>query len=1406
MPWMRRAQITVQPPEQLPLLPTNYHPLRAPFTGIRTPTSAATAQPPSLVSTIMPAKAGAATPDPEIGTAAGAAAAAAAGPAWRQFSFFESSPVRDADDFAKPPAALRSANEVAAICQCHVRPPPSALASDAAAGSASPSEPPVSAAVRFDESSASSSKAARANKASRKQPCTLVSTIHGRIKVLDPDTLQELAAWDAFSSGAVAGRVTHLSSDARGRVITLGEEDSSRFPILRVWDIRTGRSASRQADSATADGAKATWMPRLLAEGKVQHGSRPHPIAAVSHTPSLSYLSVALADGTVLLIRGLESALMAASGNAGIASAASSGRPTPAVALPKFKVVFQPTSSDSGAHEPVTALGFSEVAAPAAATASAQVKTASTATQTPAYEARVSHGSKGRKGALARQRDPRTGSANAATQADAATPASAVHLFIVTLSRVLRYIVAGKGAGGSPAVLDDVGSALGCAAVIPPRPAMPTASAGQANAAGLPSTSAPSSPGAAGKMVIARDEAIYVIGQEGREACFAYEGPKSSIHLSASQVIIVSPPFAPASSSGPVRSFANARESPLSTPSSRKGSMLPAEVAKITIFDLDNKLVAFSGTFDSGIRQVWVGAAGEVLVLSDLGELTRLDEKPLRAKLDVLYRKSLFLLAVNLARSHMQRASSADVLARTEALMGDIYQRYGDHLYNKADYDGAMAQYVKTIGHTQPSLVIRRFLDAQRIKNLTTYLQELHAQNLASSDHTTLLLNCYTKLKDVASLDRFIKRPHVRASSRADADDAPDPLGGEGDGAAEDRDELPFDLETAMRVCRQAGYFGHAAYLAKRYREHREYLRIQIEDVKDYGDALLYVRGLHADDAIQSMAQYAKTLLGELPDETTELLIELCSGAFRPDPEAAHKAMRLQQRQSEQGKTDRGTAPKSAAAAYLSYLQVGGFGKQAQSTDGGSRSGTGANTPAQRNSAALAAPYTSDGSNAATRPSSTARPADGDVSMDDADASRAEAGADAAEGDDEMQAYAVPSPRTFFAHFIQHPSQFTRFLETVVLARWGQFVDTDAADPTQGVPLDDGRAPAYELPSSPGAGEVDEVEQALRELGLDGRADDYEDAEVADQKSIWNTLLELYLTAGEAGGEGRERALRLLQQHATLPYDVSHALMLCAVEQFDAGLILLYERMGMYEDIVRLHMASSSATSSAQVLAALARYGGSQPELYGLVLRYLVSSPELLSRHTQDLLDVLGVIRSRALMSTLEIVQLLSSSSHTQVGVVRTFIAESIAATLAATEADTLAIDDYKTSTEETLAEISELTDSGGARVFQMTRCTACAGQLDLPAVHFMCKHSYHQRCLGEEEAECPTCASHQTRLRDARRRQADAAVEVIATANAGDQDALLSRAKDAHEGGFEKLAALFAQPIMGNALAAQQL
>ena len=84
-----------------------------------------------------------------------------------------------------------------------------------------------------------------------------------------------------------------------------------------------------------------------------------------------------------------------------------------------------------------------------------------------------------------------------------------------------------------------------------------------------------------------------------------------------------------------------------------------------------------------------------------------LREKPTVDKLDMLYRKGLYLLALNLAATQNLDESS----------VADIRRQYGDHLYSKTDYDGAMHQYVQTIGHLQPSYVIRKVC-LHRLSNL----------------------------------------------------------------------------------------------------------------------------------------------------------------------------------------------------------------------------------------------------------------------------------------------------------------------------------------------------------------------------------------------------------------------------------------------------------------------------------------------------------------------------------------------------------------------------------------------------------------------------------------------------------------------------------------------------------------
>lgn len=60
---------------------------------------------------------------------------------------------------------------------------------------------------------------------------------------------------------------------------------------------------------------------------------------------------------------------------------------------------------------------------------------------------------------------------------------------------------------------------------------------------------------------------------------------------------------------------------------------------------------------------------------------------------------------------------------------------------------------------------------------------------------------------------------------------------------------------------------------------------------------------------------------------------------------------------------------------------------------------------------------------------------------------------------------------------------------------------------------------------------------------------------------------------------------------------------------------------------------------------------------------------------------------------------------------------------------DLALITSYRSESTKKRAEMRELADPSQPRVFQVTRCAACGGTLETPMVHFMCRHSYHQRC-----------------------------------------------------------------------------
>jgi hypothetical protein len=150
-----------------------------------------------------------------------------------------------------------------------------------------------------------------------------------------------------------------------------------------------------------------------------------------------------------------------------------------------------------------------------------------------------------------------------------------------------------------------------------------------------------------------------------------------------------------------------------------------------------------------------------------------------------------------------------------------------------------------------------------------------------------------------------------------------------------------------------------------------------------------------------------------------------------------------------------------------------------------------------------------------------------------------------------------------------------------------------------------------------------------------------------------------------AAGDGaradalREKALQLLRAAERLPYDPMHALILCATRSFTPGLVLLWERLGMHEDVLRFWMEQDRqgiAGAGTEVMRCLAEYGEEAPQLYKLALRFFTSAPELVSRHSLDLAEVLRVVEERKILPPLGVVQVLSRNEVASVGLVKEWL------------------------------------------------------------------------------------------------------------------------------------------------------
>eukprot|EP01129_Flabellula_baltica_P016736 TRINITY_DN9066_c0_g1_i1.p1 TRINITY_DN9066_c0_g1~~TRINITY_DN9066_c0_g1_i1.p1 ORF type:complete len:909 (+),score=191.88 TRINITY_DN9066_c0_g1_i1:149-2875(+) len=551
----------------------------------------------------------------------------------------------------------------------------------------------------------------------------------------------------------------------------------------------------------------------------------------------------------------------------------------------------------------------------------------------------------------------------------------------------------------------------------------------------------------------------------------------------------------------------------------------------LTIIDnsvvIDNSktpFIAFTNSFQdiSHIIVVW----DMILVFTNDKKVYQLLEKDLHSKLEPLFKNSLYKLAIALAKRNNQSDANTVV---------EIFRKYGDYLYGLADYDGSIEQYIKTIrkdSKLEASYVIKKFLDAQRIHNLTLYLQKLHEAGFAEKAHTTLLLNCYTKLKQHEKLDEFIKTPN-----------------------------LSFDVSTAIKVCRQAGYFYQALDLAQINQQHDWYLKILIEDMKNYQDAFHYIEEIAStdfDSAVENMKKYGKVLLEELPDETTSFLMLICT----------------------------------------SYIPMNSH-------------------------------------------------------------------------DDVPRKYSAPAEE-FIHIFVNSSEKLLGFLEVITAQNKGTIQTT-------------------------------------------------------------NTLLELYLKneGGKFGeDERRQLALTLIEEHEC---DTGQAMVLCQMHDFPEGILKLYEKMSLSDEVIQYYMDQNDYEN---VIISCKKFGKKDPNLWIKALTYFANKDASLDCREQ-ISEILQQIDEAQLLPPLQIIKILSKSPNAYLGLIKPYISNHLQREQIQIKEDQKKISNHIKVTENNKKEIHRLTS--GAILIQNTKCNYCNDQLTLPAVHFLCSHSFHQYCLGDEN-ECPEC------------------------------------------------------------------
>lgn len=270
-----------------------------------------------------------------------------------------------------------------------------------------------------------------------------------------------------------------------------------------------------------------------------------------------------------------------------------------------------------------------------------------------------------------------------------------------------------------------------------------------------------------------------------------------------------------------------------------------------------------------------------------------------------------------------------------------------------------------------------------------------------------------------------------------------------------------------------------------------------------------------------------------------------------------------------------------------------------------------------------------------------------------------------------------------------------------------------------------------------------------------------------DRQDILTTLYDMYLSLSEDDieqrkSEWKQKAEFILRESKTLSsnlkaIDSSLTLLISHMHDMDIFSASSLLERGTDSTTVASNMSISDVFRSMcltndpkDCLQFLQKYGDKDTDLYKIAMSHFSSSKHVYEEIGGEKIfkdNILSKVIELDLMSPLEIIQTLSSTSVVQYGLVKEFLVEFMKNEGSEIEKNKILVESYESELSDKKKTLEEaLAIKNPLQIKVKNRfCDACRTLLEPPIVYFKCGHLYHQRCLNQDEDpevlyRCPRC------------------------------------------------------------------